>query len=61
MKKYKYVDNLQGKYMKDGWFAPVVFECVADSILEADKLFLEQTKKDPCKQPNIACIILSGV
>jgi len=36
----------------------VVFEYVADSILDADKAYQEETVKNIIKQPHIGCIIL---
>ena len=37
---------------------PVVFECDALDILEADKLFEEKIGKTPDKQNHISCSIL---
>ncbi len=35
----------------------IVFECVAEDILEADKKYMEVTGSDPRKQNNIGCSI----
>lgn len=52
-KTYTYHDNSdKGK---------IVFECVAKSILEADKLYKEKTGKDPGKQSHVGCHITHGI
>jgi hypothetical protein len=51
MKHFKYIDH--SEYPKDR----VVFECDAESILEADKKYKEATDKDVVKQPYIGCQI----
>jgi len=38
-KKYTYRDNTKGSYKGGVWFGEVVFECMANGILEADKFF----------------------
>lgn len=35
----------------------VMFECVANDILEADKKYMDATGNDPSKQNNIGCSI----
>ncbi|MDP1689053.1 MAG: hypothetical protein Q8L47_02895 [bacterium] len=35
----------------------IIFECVADDILEADKKYIDTTGHDPKKQNNIGCSI----
>ena len=36
----------------------IVFEYVADSILDADKAYQEEIGKNVIKQPHIGCIVL---
>lgn len=50
LKKYVYRDNSAG--------GSVVFECVAQSILEADQRYEEVTGKNPEKQNYIGCSFL---
>jgi len=38
-KKFTYRDNADGFYKGGEWIGKVVFECIANGILEADKLF----------------------
>lgn len=49
LKKYTYRDNSAG--------GKIIFECVASDILEADKLYEEETGKNPEKQPHVGCSI----
>ena len=49
--KFVYVDN--SNYPP----AKVIFEYVADSILEADKAYEDVTGQDPVKQSHIGCQI----
>ena len=35
----------------------IIFECIAEDILEADKKYMETTGNDPSKQNNIGCSI----
>ncbi|KKU03855.1 MAG: hypothetical protein UX07_C0051G0008 [Parcubacteria group bacterium GW2011_GWA2_45_30] len=48
--KYIYRDALKDE---------IVFECVAKSIEEADKQYQETIGKDPSKQNNVGCSIIS--
>jgi hypothetical protein len=47
--KYTYRDNSAGR--------KVIFECVANNILEADKLYEEKTGNNPEKQNHVGCSI----
>lgn len=49
MKTYIYTDNVKKK---------VLFECQADDILEADKLFQQHTGLDPVKERGVGCEVL---
>ncbi len=49
LRKYTYRDNSDGR--------KVVFECMANDILEADKLYEETTGNNPEKQSYIGCSI----
>lgn len=49
MNHYIYYDN------KVIWRGGIAFECDAENILEADKLFKEATGKDVVKMPWIGC------
>jgi hypothetical protein len=46
MKKFVYTDHLTEE---------MVFECLASSILEADKLYKEETEQDVSKQCHVGC------
>ncbi len=49
MNKYTYCDNsAKGE---------VIFECVAENILEADKLYEAATGKNPEKQNHVGCSV----
>lgn len=48
MNKYTYSDKRSAP-------AKPVFECIAENILDADKLYREATKQDPVKQPYVGC------
>jgi len=37
---------------------PIIFQCEAELITEADKLYKESTGKDIVKQPFVGCQIL---
>ena len=49
LKKYVYRDNSAGR--------KIVFECVAEDILEADKMYEEKTGRNPEKQSYVDCSI----
>ncbi|MBI2474928.1 hypothetical protein HYV69_00690 [Candidatus Uhrbacteria bacterium] len=49
LRKFVYRDNSDGR--------KVIFECVTESILDADKMYEEKTGKDPEKQPHVGCSI----
>jgi len=57
---YLYRDSLKGKYENFGgelkFEVPIVFECLANSIEEADRKYKEKFDVDPAKQPNIECL-----
>lgn len=42
---------------KDYTKTSIVFECEAELITEADKLYQEKFGKDPTKNKNIGCVI----
>lgn len=54
--KFVYKDNSKGQWKGGKWIAPVVFECEAETILQADDLYTQKTGKDVTKQVNIGCI-----
>lgn len=49
LNKFTYRDNLAG--------GEIVFECIAEDILEADRLYQEKTGKNPENQSHIGCSI----
>ncbi len=51
MKKYSYTDR--SKYPA----VSQIFECHAQTIIEADGKYKEATGKDPASQPHIHCSI----
>lgn len=57
MSKYTYKDNNKGAYQAGSWVAPVVFECEAENISDADQQYEAALGKNPAKTPNIACLI----
>lgn len=57
---YTYKDNNKGCYENGKWMAPVVFSCLAESVLAADELFKSQIGQDARKMPNIGCSISNG-
>lgn len=58
-KKFTYRDNANGSYKGAEWIGKVVFECVANGILEADKLFEEADIKFEVKRKDKTVIISS--
>jgi hypothetical protein len=50
---FTYKNNNKGKMENGKWVAPVVFECVAESIEIADKLYEEKTGEKVSKTANI--------
>ena len=48
-KKFTYRDNSKGGI--------IIFECLAENILEADKKYQEKTGNDPEKQMYVGCSI----
>ena len=52
MKHYKYTDHKNGNN--------IVFECDAESILDADKLYQEKIGKHPQKQAYVGCEVISN-
>ena len=49
---YKYWSN------KTEWHGELLFECQADKLTEADKLFEVETGIDPVKAPWVGCQVL---
>ena len=49
---YKEKDPLTGERL-------LIFECTANGILEADKLYEQATGNNPSKQPDVGCSIAS--
>ena len=63
--KFKYYDQDKQKWeiqpdLQGHWIAPLVFECEADNVTQADALYKAQTGQDPVKQKNISCLISSA-
>lgn len=59
---YTYIDNSKGEWeITPGahaqWVTPTIFQCEAESILEADKLFEEAVGKDPSKMKHVGCCV----
>lgn len=57
---YIYRDNSKGTYENTDeglkWIAPIVFECEANGIEEADVMFKKETGLDPVKESHIDCL-----
>lgn len=60
--KFYYHNNLKATWQKPGpgeqhghWVAPLVFECEAQDIQDADKQFEAKIGKSPAKMPYIGC------
>lgn len=54
--KSEYV-NIGGELISD---VPIVFECTANSIEEADEKYKEKFGIDPSKQSNIECLSIDA-
>ena len=57
---FYYKDNSKAKWeMKDSftghWVSPIIFQCEASDILEADKKFEEAMGTSPAKMRGIGC------
>jgi hypothetical protein len=60
MAHFTYKDNSKGKWVKNKWVAPIVFECDADGLLEADEAYKKAIGQSPAKNPSIACLVLGN-
>lgn len=49
LNKYTYRDNSAGR--------KIIFECTAENILEADKMYEAATGKNPEKQNHVGCSV----
>jgi len=59
MNQYVYYDNAKGQQTSQGWLAPVLFECMAETISDADDLMIAKTGVDPRKNKYIGCQVFS--
>jgi hypothetical protein len=48
--KFTYRDNSTDEHR-------IIFECMTDSIVDADELYKKATGNDPIKQPHVGCSI----
>ena len=53
MKCYQYVDNAKGEQIGPKWVAPVVFQCTASNLSEADAMMEKETGINPTKNKYI--------
>jgi len=54
MNHFIYRDNSKATWNKDHYDAPIIFECNANLLTEADKLLEDTLKINPAKKPAIS-------